>query len=217
MPTAAAALGLGEEVIRRLGRWQPGQVTEAYVRSTLAIVFKAQAQIAERVRAGGVDFMGEASELSKFARYLRLNGHAEEVVGEALGNLEHFGEASASDREECDAVRGGPEGADGTGSEEVEAFEPGVKEDLGPSYRDSDEGMPLALTGFVVSIVGRRKCRRLHHLARCGLIPGQDYREFEVHGESVAILAQAGRPPCLPSRWLRSSRRRHRRGFPSSC
>ena len=55
------------------GRWQPGQVTEAYVRSTIAIVLKAQAQIAERVRAGGVDFLGEASELSKFARYLRLS------------------------------------------------------------------------------------------------------------------------------------------------
>ena len=28
MPSAAASLGLGEGVIRRLGRWQPGQVTD---------------------------------------------------------------------------------------------------------------------------------------------------------------------------------------------
>ena len=147
MPSAAAALGLGEEAIRRMGRWQPGQVTDAYVRTTVASVIKAQAHIAERVRAGGADFLGEAAELSKLARYLRLKGHAEEVVVEAIRNLEHFREATSGNEEESDAERGDPEDATEADAEEVEAPEHGDGGDLGPSDHDSETGDPTSQPG----------------------------------------------------------------------
>ena len=63
----------------------------------------------------------------------------------------------------------------------------------------------MALTGFVVSIIGRRRYRRLHHLARCGLIPRRDYLEFEVHGDALppadaydSVCARCWRPGSSP-------------------
>ncbi len=45
------------------------------------------------------------------------------------------------------------------------------------------------LTGYVVSAASRRRFRRLHNLAKRGLILGRDYRECVVYG---ADLLQAG-------------------------
>ena len=35
----------------------------------------------------------------------------------------------------------------------------------------------------MVSLVGRRRFRRLHHIARCGMLPGTDYKEYVWYGE----------------------------------
>ncbi len=94
------------------------------MRTTVAIVIKAQAQIAERVRAGGADFLGEAAEQDKLVRFLRLKGHAEEVVVRTIRNLEHFQEAASGLEEGSDAEQGDPEDATEADAEEVEAPSP---------------------------------------------------------------------------------------------
>ncbi len=53
---------------------------------------------------------------------------------------------------------------------------------------DDTEGEELPvelLAGYVVSIVGRRRFRRLHHMARCGTLPGTDHKEFNFFGETL--------------------------------
>ena len=47
---------------------------------------------------------------------------------------------------------------------------------------EESDGGGEDLTGYIVSIVGRRRYRRLHHLSMCGLIPGRDYREYVLYG-----------------------------------
>ena len=52
-----------------------------------------------------------------------------------------------------------------------------------PEADDDEEAPGGNLTGYVVSIVGRKRFRRLHHLAKCGMLPGTDYKEFVWYGE----------------------------------
>jgi hypothetical protein len=182
LPTAAAALNLGDDVVHRLGRWQTGQVTDLYVRSTVAIVLGAQKRVARRVRAGGHDFLGEGTLLSKLECYLRGKGVPEEVIEQTRDRLTHFeGEKASNDSgteqtpptEPCD--------------EEVDAGTP-ERQSSGLSPRGCSSGddqgeASEGLTGYVVSVVGRKRFRRLRHLTKCGLIPGRDYRDFTVYGD----------------------------------
>ena len=55
----------------------------------------------------------------------------------------------------------------------------------GPAADDDAELQGGALTGYVVSIVGRKRFRRLHHIAKCGLLPGTDYKEFSWYGDAL--------------------------------
>jgi hypothetical protein len=212
MPTAAAALDMGDEVVRRLGRWQTGQVTEAYVRSTVAIVLSAQERVARRVRFGGHDFLGEEAVLSKLERYLRGKGLPERDIDSTRRRLTHF---------DCEEV-----GSD-SGSEKTAATEPYVEEEPASPWRtpveaeqapeELQEGVAPGseedssggerseavdgLTGYVVSIVGRQRFRRLHHLTKCGLIPGRDYGDYTVYG---AVLPPADQYDSICSRCWRS-------------
>ena len=53
-----------------------------------------------------------------------------------------------------------------------------------PEADDDEEEAPEGnLTGYVVSIVGRRGFRRFHHVAKCGMLPGTDYKEYVWYGE----------------------------------
>ena len=62
---------------------------------------------------------------------------------------------------------------------------------MDPPEEDEDLEPPAeVLSGYVVSIVGRRRFRRLHHMARCGMIPGTDYKEFDFYDEALPDPAQ---------------------------
>ena len=202
MPTAAAALDMGDEVARRLGRWQTGQVTELYVRSTVAIVLSAQKRVAQRVRAGGSDFLGEEVVLSKLERYLRGKGLPEKDIDLTRRRLTHF---------DCEKA-GGDSGSEGTAptepyDEEDPAEEPGELQEGGAQDTGGDSSggergdAGEGLTGYVVSVVGRKRYRRLHHLTKCGLIPGRDYQDYTVYG---AVLPPADRYDSICSRCWRS-------------
>ena len=202
MPTAAAALDMGGEVVRRLGRWQTGQVTETYVRSTVAIVLSAQKRVAHRVRSGGRDFLGEEAVLSKLERYLRGKGLPEKDIDSTRRRLTHF---------DCEKV-GSDSGSEGTAptepyGEEDPAEAPGELQEGGAQGTGGDSSggersdAVDGLTGYVVSVVGRKRYRRLHHLTKCGLIPGRDYRDYTVYG---AVLPPADRYDSICTRCWRS-------------
>ena len=178
MPTAAAALGLGEVAINRLGRWQTGKVTDVYIRSTVRIVAQAQKAIAARVRAGGSDFLGESAALERYAQYLRGKGHAEDAVRRVVQDLTHFD--GHSDTEE---VASDPEGAPGAETPVAGASEEEKDDEL--RDREPEAENQGGLTGYVVSIVGRKAYRRLHHLGRCPMLPGTDYHNYRLYGSEA--------------------------------
>ena len=69
------------------------------------------------------------------------------------------------------------------GASAHEASVAGVVAGQGPEVADDEELQDGALTGYVVSVVGRRRFRRLHHIAKCGMLPGTDYKEFNWYGD----------------------------------
>jgi len=77
--------------------------------------------------------------------------------------------------ERCQGVRCAGAGADGAGA--------GVSAESVPLEAEDEGPQAEALSGYVVSIVGRKRFRRLHHIAKCGLLPGTDYKEFTWYGE----------------------------------
>ena len=166
LPTAAAALGLGDDVVRRLGRWQVGRVTDAYVRSTRQVVARAQEAVADRIRAKGADFLDEAATLDKLARYLHDRGHQGPEVERVIADLTWF---------------------DGESATEEEDEEKPVEQRSAPPEAPEDSGTDgeTTLTGYVVSVVGRRGYRRLHHLGLCPLVPGVDYKGYILYGEQA--------------------------------
>jgi len=202
LPTLAAALGLKPEVIRRLGRWQVKDTSEDYARSDLTIVAEAQHQVARRVRRGGQDFVGEVRELERFARYLRAKGHPDAVVELARRRLTYFGggDAGTPTKEDEEEEAGGAPTTPAIAAELADLGQEaaGVGTEPGEASEVEEEG----LTGYIVSIVGRRRFRRLHHLMKCGLIPGRDYHDFVMYGESLpdpseydAICSRCWRSP----------------------
>ena len=58
--------------------------------------------------------------------------------------------------------------------------EPNVAGD-GSSERTAEISSPMK--GYVISISGKRRVRRLHYVVRCHSIPGLDYLEYECHEE----------------------------------
>ena len=186
LPTAAAALGYPDDTIRRLGRWQVGAVTEGYIRTTINIVSKVQQHLAAKVREKGEDFLDEASTLTKLSKFMRARGLGEYETKLLVDRL--FGGPCA------------PAAAPGTpiGEHFREDTQPSDNEldqdpsDVGLTGQVSlagvDKDTPAELlSGYVVSIVGRKRFRRLHHIARCGMLPGTDYKEFIWYGEALPI------------------------------
>ena len=62
----------------------------------------------------------------------------------------------------------------------VEVLEPRVAGHLASERTDGEVATPK---GYVTSISGKRRLRRLHYVGQCHRLPGVDYLEFETHGE----------------------------------
>ena len=154
------------------------------------------------MRFGGHDFLGEEAVLSKLERYLRGKGFPEKDIDLTRRRLTHF---------DCEKA-GGDSGLEGTAptepyDEEDPAEEPGELQEGGAQDTGGDSSggergdAGEGLTGYVVSVVGRKRYRRLHHLTKCGLIPSRDYQDYTVYG---AVLPPADRYDSICSRCWRS-------------
>ena len=173
VPTAAASLGYSDDIIKRIGRWQVGLVQETYIRSTIEIVTRVQQDIAGHFRRSEEDFLDEASTLKKLTKFMAARGMADKDLELLVERLSHFRSAGRSPSAAARKVRveGMASAAGGGAGQEPEAD-------------DDEEEAPVGnLTGYVVSIVGRKGFRRLHHLAKCGMLPGTDYKEYVWYGE----------------------------------
>jgi hypothetical protein len=182
VPTAAAALGHSDDVIKRLGRWQVGKVQETYIRSTIKIVTQVQQDIASRFRNGGEDFMDEASTFKKLTKFMAARGMEDRDLKLLVERLSYFHSAGGPLSEVARKAQAS-ESVAVQGPQIAEAAMAGEDAEQEPEADDDEEAPGGNLTGYVVSIVGRKRIRRLHHLAKCGMLPGTDYKEFVWYGE----------------------------------
>ena len=174
LPSVAAAMGKDQDLIRRLGRWQ-ADCSEKYVRTAIPIIGAFQEEVATLLRQRGPDVLGEEAVLDDFAVFLgHRGGPSDSFPLRWRGPLTWF----RTETPGWFVVKG--EGAMDEAGKTPEPSE------------DSDDDVvpPVPAAGYVVSITGRRTRRRLHHTAKCPLVPGVHYLEFETYGDEAPLATQ---------------------------
>ena len=128
--------------------------------------------------------MDEASTLSKLNQFMKARGLGEEDTKLLEERLRHFGRAQVP------SALPGREGKATPLERELKHVgasdsENAQGQDEGPVPKEAEDGdLPDdALQGYVVSIAGRKRFRRPHHITKCGLIPGTDYKEYAWYGD----------------------------------
>ena len=187
-----AAVGVGADHRRFLGRWAATGAQDAYVRTALRICENLQivaARHARAVAAGGPDYFGEEHLTAQLLAFLRRKGVSErdcEVQTDLLkmadysltptpfaslsptgGINEEQGEASAGDGVPV------PEEADEEEAEDALEM---------PEAKPEDDQLPPP-QGFVVSITRGGRFRRLHFAGGCWRVPGEHYRKYVDYGQ----------------------------------
>ena len=156
LPSVAASLGESRDLINRLGRWQ-AECSEHYVRTTRQAVEAFQVKVASRVRERTEDFIGESAVIERFLTY-----------------TEQREWSSAADHEAW-------------ASRLFWFFRPaGLPAPILPEAiadASDNEAKDSQLEGFIVSITGTQRRRRLHYIGRCWRVPGVHYAEYIAYGE----------------------------------
>eukprot|EP00438_Fugacium_kawagutii_P007790 Skav218549 [mRNA] locus=scaffold3191:294069:296166:+ [translate_table: standard] len=183
--TWAGAVGVPEDICKRLGRWTP-TVDQAYDRSIRMQVHRAQEFIADFLQKneGREDPFDEEVVLKKVGEKL-----------EALGNKARVREGQ-KDRLRYFSRRGRPaKRLRWDGTVPLGARDP--KEDrFSPEFAsesEDDAKLPEDEVGenktrmghYVVSVVGKSKSLTLHRVGECFRQPGIHYREFVCYGDDL--------------------------------
>ena len=195
------ALGVSEPERSFLGRWAAKSSTDTYVRTAVRVVENLQLLAARHAQAsavGGPDFYGEEHILRDLAAHL-----AREQVPENLASwmlkvltLPDFSKRVVPLEDVKAAVLAAPpegyqptEAADSEGDEGGEAL--GIPtptgEDLPLEQAEVEAAVAVQAVapvphGYVICKTKRGKCRRLHFMKDCWMVPGVHYKEFEVWG-----------------------------------
>ena len=189
MASWAGAVGIQQEVIKRWGRWRPS-VDEEYVKTSQILVMKAQAEVARRMKTEGFkrDLVGEEEVIAQVEQRLVERGVAEELIRKQSKRFRFYRMAYRENM-------GGAVEAAGMPDEEVVQTSPAGSEvdPLDFEEMEAAEETPLSVVGmgtFVMSIVGRSKRRTLHQVGGCYRIPGVDYRDYVVIGDTRPALIE---------------------------
>lgn len=165
----------GRDLQERLGRWK-AEASDAYIRTTRLVVETFQIEFARKVRDGreNRDWLDEESIFNDLRGFSLRLGHEELEVEAMLDRLKFFGAESGEVPNGRNAIVG--ESASEGGDTEVATIG-----ELLPGESDTEE----VLGGYVVSEVGRRRVRCLHHIARCWRLPGTDYANYTFYGDEA--------------------------------
>ena len=182
MASWAGALKIGQEVIKRWGRWAPS-VDEEYVKTTKKMVMDAQAEIAERVKTQGLrqDILGEEEVMRGLEERLRERGVKENVISQQMRRLRFQQKAHRESMVGAMEVRArGEEGAGRAPTSPLD--EPGELDLEQLEVEGPDEEMEIGTGTYVMSLVGRSKKRTLHQIGGCYRRPGRDYKDYVIVG-----------------------------------
>ena len=188
-----AALGVSKDDRAFLGRWAAKGSADAYVRTALRVVENLQRLAAEKAReayAGGPDHFGEehlfrrmqsslqgrgweADRALLLADELRTCDYSLQVGGPSLAPAWARARPGPATAQTTAPPSGAPGGA-GQESEDEDDEQGMLAKPL-----PEDEEVPW---GYVISITRGGRHRKLHNVGSCRLIPGLDYKEYEVWG-----------------------------------
>ena len=126
--------------------------------------------------------MDEASTFKKLTKFMAARGMEDRDLKLLVERLSYFHSAGGPLSEVARKAQAS-ESVAVQGPQIAEAAMAGEDAEQEPEADDDEEAPGGNLTGYVVSIVGRKRFRRLHHLAKCGMLPGTDYKEFVWYGE----------------------------------
>ena len=195
LPSAAASLGYGDDVIDSLAAWRP-RGGAAYVRTVRRRMQKVQADVASKLRVSGNldDWLDEESEGAKLSLILQKAGVAKATIEqqltllltECLPSRVHVGgdlplesgsglEASSSDEASEATVGGSPDGLVNASVAVADAS----------AEKDSEDEAEPAEGDYVVSISNKKGFRRLHLVGACHRRPGVHYAIWVLLGREM--------------------------------
>ena len=145
--------------------------------------FKAHL-VREQVPIGLIDAMLKASTLPDFKKRVPPLEDVQAAALAAAPEPHQATEKAYSDEEDLALLDGvptpvGAPTAEGDGPVEPSEVVAAVAE----------QAVAPVPHGYVVSLTKRGKCRRLHFLRDCWLVPGHHYKEFEIWGERLPAEA----------------------------
>ena len=188
-----AAVGVGSDHRRFLGRWAAGGAQDSYVRTALRICEILQTVAAKHARAmasGGPDYFGEEHLLAQLKAFLVTKG-----IGEAEAKLQtqllHCADyekwptpiATISQEGQLEMHLEEGSAGDGVPVEEAdwdaEPHEPQISAaDLRVAAADLEPDELPTPQGFVISITRGSRFRRLHFAGGWWRKPGEHYKNF---------------------------------------
>ncbi len=186
LPSAVVGLGASEDDVRKLGAWSV-RGGAAYVRTVREHTARLQETASRHIREaeGANDVIADRAAVEELAQHLRSHGVDEEAVTRVAESLT-WSPVGPEDRRTgpfakapfvTDAASGGySHTAGGASSAEAPSTDTvGVE-----PAEEADK-----VTGYVCSVIGRGRVRRLHYVGLCHRRPGHDYANYEVHGDAM--------------------------------
>ncbi len=207
LSSAALAMGAEEKHLLPIGGWSASSA-RSYLRTARERLWQVQGRVANWARAnrGGADAFGEHQCLRELERIWTAGGVPMQSARRAREALTYFVEPPPTrqvwetgtstpplaledrDRREADtadAGRGPSVGERAGGSRDgVRETDPSARGD-GDDVAAGGSRLPTEVTGYVVSITGRSRYRRLHLLGKCHRVPGVDYVDYELLGPDL--------------------------------
>jgi hypothetical protein len=167
---------------------------------------------ARRSRAGGPDFFGEEHVLAAFTKHVLKLGHSDAeaqqiITGMMVCDYGASPEVDTAENRRAAKVWRDEEGRSGTEHEDEGDADDDEAADWATLLRDTDrtpggllkpevleeaqgelaqagaEAEAATASGFVVCKTKGGRCRRLHHVESCRLVPGVHYTSFDVWGD----------------------------------
>ncbi len=188
LPSAAVGLGASEDDVRKLGAWSV-RGGAAYVRTVREHTARVQEVAGRFIRRSkdGADAVADAAAVEDLARHLESRGTDKEDISRVTRALT-WSTAGPASRLEAPLSRCMPIDDDALGGHSrtagaASSTEASSTDRVGVGSADADDDISgYDISGYVCSVIGRSRVRRLHYIGLCHRRPGHDYTNYEVHG-----------------------------------
>ncbi len=183
LPSAATAIGISKDLIDSLPAWG-AQGGEGYVRTARQRSRFVQTAVARAAREHSADWdiFASGDDVPELVRRLVQRGltaeNAQQKADQWLGNVGAYRGPLLGEL----AMDTSRDPASSSSSSLPPPSEPARKQ---ARLSDKRRHLPREVRGYVISMVGRQRTRRLHYLGACHRVPGIDYLDYEELGPNM--------------------------------